>query len=400
MVNVHPNGQAGVVSQGYYEIFPLLDWNALNGATVEHSTPVVVCGKNGGSDWVLKWTRYVGGVSDGLYGCAAHDTATHDLTGRRSWFFFDGGFLALAANLSDPADANVRTTLLSRVLPYPALNSALGDVTVALSNSSGGAGSVMPDGNYSYPDASLVAWLNAGGVGVVPVLTSLAPLGMTSGLGFSVGNASGDWATIGPNKGSVTSRMVTAWLDHGRQLDGAGYAYFIAPNTTAADMPAAAAALGGLVCGANTPAVQGATVQDGLPGVNSQYMATSGAGGGSLSQIVFWEAGASYACIPINSAAAAMVEAEMKEAAAPLLPHVWVETPSMVIVALNASHVTVTVSNPLTPGGAVVVHLDNIASSGPQCVPGPAGGSSVVTLPMPSDPNLMGSSVTTVCALS
>ena len=70
----------------YENIFALLDWQAINGITVEADTPLIQCHR--GALAMLK-TTFVGGVSDGMYGAAIMDTATHNLTAKRTWHFYD-----------------------------------------------------------------------------------------------------------------------------------------------------------------------------------------------------------------------------------------------------------------------------------------------------------------------
>ena len=65
----------------YKLIFPLLDWQAINGITVEHGIPIESCPH--GPKGLIK-LPFVGGVSDGQYGLAMMDTATHNLTAQRS----------------------------------------------------------------------------------------------------------------------------------------------------------------------------------------------------------------------------------------------------------------------------------------------------------------------------
>ena len=65
----------------YQLIFPLLDCQAINGITVEHGIPIESCPH--GPKGLIK-LPFVGGVSDGQYGLAMMDTATHNLTAQRS----------------------------------------------------------------------------------------------------------------------------------------------------------------------------------------------------------------------------------------------------------------------------------------------------------------------------
>ena len=65
------------VAYDYDDIFPLLDWQAINGITVEHDIPLEPC-----TSGIFRWIKlpFVGGVSDGQYGLAMMDTASHNLT--------------------------------------------------------------------------------------------------------------------------------------------------------------------------------------------------------------------------------------------------------------------------------------------------------------------------------
>jgi len=63
------------------DIFPIIDWQAINGITVEHDIPLENC-THGRFDWIRM--GFIVGVSDGEYGLVAMDTATHNLTAQRS----------------------------------------------------------------------------------------------------------------------------------------------------------------------------------------------------------------------------------------------------------------------------------------------------------------------------
>lgn len=67
--------------QDYVYVYPLLDRQPLNGVIVEHDIPLKICTDIPPS--LIKLPS-VGGVSDGLYGLAVRDTATHNLTAKRS----------------------------------------------------------------------------------------------------------------------------------------------------------------------------------------------------------------------------------------------------------------------------------------------------------------------------
>ena len=138
----------------YDNIFPLLDWQAINGITVEHGIPLEPCTN---ASFLWQNVSFVGGVSDDQYGSAMMDTATHDLTAQRSWHFYDDAIIALATNLSLPATIAAWTTLASRLL-------RTGRLTIGFFNSTV---LTLSDGNYSFPyvqdKTSNVQWIYVGG---------------------------------------------------------------------------------------------------------------------------------------------------------------------------------------------------------------------------------------------
>jgi chondroitin AC lyase len=80
----------------YLDLFAIIDWQAIHEITVQHNIPLEPCtiGK-------LQWLRtpFIGGVSDGQFGLAVMDTASHNLPAKRSWHFYDDAVIALATNL-------------------------------------------------------------------------------------------------------------------------------------------------------------------------------------------------------------------------------------------------------------------------------------------------------------
>lgn len=343
-------------------VFPLWDWQGLNGITVEHNVPVEECI---GDVWRVVNTHFVGAACDGLYTAFAYDTATHALTARRAFFFFDAVIIATASNITDAAPVNVRTALASRLLPHtPALESRL---AVAYSN-----GTVVPslsDGNYTWPVAD-VAWLHAGRIGYVPALLGDAG-GLPTLLGTSVGTVSGDWHSIGAFHGTSVGRLLTAHLDHsGGAPDGgaraAAYSYAVLPATAAADMPAAAATLGGVerACVVSTPEVQGAA--DPLQGVT---------------QVVFFAAG-SYACTAASGWSITVSS----------------PAPAIVLVREDAGSVTVWAAHPFLAGPAAAVVTVSRAASGAGCSPAAAGGGTTFSVPYPLVDDDRGATVSRSCA--
>jgi chondroitin AC lyase len=209
----------------YVYLFPLLDWQAINGITVEHDIPLIFCDSVPSS---LIRLPFVGGVSDGLYGLAMMDTATHNLTAKRSWHFYDDAIIALATNLTLTTRSTAWTTLASRLL-------RTGQVTVGFFNSTI---VILSDGNYSFPYAvnktSNIQWIHVGETDIGYVLQGQ---GLYSAIGINVGLKTGNFDTIGAFNYTVTARTLTIWLDHGQGPYTLDYQYMILPNISLESMP-------------------------------------------------------------------------------------------------------------------------------------------------------------------
>ena len=209
----------------YDYIFPLLDWQAINGITVEHSIPLEPC-THGTFDWIR--LSFVGGVSDSQYGLAVMDTASHNLTAQRSWHFYDDAIIALATNLTLTTPTIAWTTLASRVL-------TVGQISVGFFNSTI---VTFSDGNYSFPyvehNISNVQWIHVGGSNIGYLLQKQ---GLYSEVGISLGRKTGNYDTIGPFNYTVTERLLTVWIDHGQGPYTLDYNYVIVPNISLEMMP-------------------------------------------------------------------------------------------------------------------------------------------------------------------
>ncbi|CAM4864767.1 unnamed protein product [Rotaria socialis] len=119
--------------------------------------------------------EFVGGVSDSSYGLAMMDTATHNLTVKRSWHFYDDAVMALASNLTVSTQNKAWTPLASRLL--------------------------------------------------------------TTALGVEISTKTASYNTIGPYNDKLTSRTVAIWLDHGLGPYTRNYSYIILSNVKVQSMP-------------------------------------------------------------------------------------------------------------------------------------------------------------------
>jgi chondroitin AC lyase len=210
----------------YKELFAIIDWQAINGVTVEHDIPLEPC-EHG--DFAMIRLPYVGGVSDGQYGLAFMDTATHNLTAKRSWHFYDDAVIALATNLTLTTRTTAWTTLASRLLPTGQISIGFFNSTIITLN----------DGNYSFPyvqgKTSNVQWIHVGGSNIGYVL----PLQQQyDSVGVQVGVKTGDYHAIGPFRRNVTARMVTLYVNHGLgPYSNLDYNYMVLPNVSLESIP-------------------------------------------------------------------------------------------------------------------------------------------------------------------
>ena len=212
-------------SNDYVDVFPIIDWQAINGITVEHDIPL----ENAtGGTFPLQKLFFVGGVSDGQYGLAMMDTASHNLTAQRSWHFYDDAVIALATNLTLRSNTTAWTTLASRMLPS-------GKISVGFFNSTN---ITLNDGNYSFPNGqpkvSSVQWVHLGDSNIGYILPRQQHY---ASLGVEVGMKSGNYDTISPINVSVTARMATVYINHGPGPYTLDYNYMIVPNVSLASMP-------------------------------------------------------------------------------------------------------------------------------------------------------------------
>lgn len=209
----------------YEDIFPLLDWQAINGISVEHDIPLEQCT---GGDFPWKKLAFVGGVSDTQYGLAMMDTASHNLTAQRSWHFYDDAIIALATNLMLKTSTTAWTTLASRLLPA-------GEITVGFFNSTI---ITLPDGHYTFPyvqgQTSNVQWIHVSQSDIGYLLQSQKQY---ASLGIELATKTGNYLDIGPFDSNVTARILTIWLDHGRGPYTLDYNYMILPYVSRESIP-------------------------------------------------------------------------------------------------------------------------------------------------------------------
>lgn len=92
----------------YFNIMPLWEWDKIPGITsrdyLDNLPATIEWGENGSTD-------FVGGVSDGKYGCTVYDMNYNDVRAKKTWFFFDKEIVCLGAGITSNAEENITTAL-------------------------------------------------------------------------------------------------------------------------------------------------------------------------------------------------------------------------------------------------------------------------------------------------
>lgn len=200
-------------------IFPIWNWTRLPGTTLEQlsdselTTLSIATAKDTRAN--IGTGQFVGSVSNGVVGMAAMDYGRPlgNVTAKKSWFFFAGGFVALGADIRSPNASNQINTTLAQVLS---------DGPTLVQSSSG------DETTYSQAFSSTASdtqWTLHDGVGYVL-------LGSNDTLNIEMVERTGNWNEIGLSEGTVTDEVFSVWINHGIQPIGASYSYAVIPGST------------------------------------------------------------------------------------------------------------------------------------------------------------------------
>ena len=209
----------------YRDIFPVWDWRRVPGTTCEQRPEPLVpreVQRHG-------TTRFVGGVSDGLYGMAAMDLRYDALSAKKAWFCFDNEFVCLGAGIACPTGNPVLTSVNQCLLAGDAAAADRADPLATGEHDLDGVRWVQHDSvTYAFPPHT-------------PVRVKIGP-------------QTGSWADIAPGPaGPVTRDVFSLWIAHGKNPDGAGYEYIVLPDCKGAASQEEIARVEVL---SNTPALQ------------------------------------------------------------------------------------------------------------------------------------------------
>ena len=193
----------------YHNIWPVYDWQKISGTTVLQKPALP------GPDDIQKkgLTRFVGAVTDDLYGAVVFDfKSPHDMVeAKKSWFFFDEEYVCLGTDIRSESKLKVATTVNQVLLK--------GDVTMMQD----GNKSVLPSGNRV---AEKVKWIYHDRIGYI--------FPEPAKVNVSNQNESGSWASITDQKNiskePVNEQVFKLWFDHGARPAKAGYQYIVVPD--------------------------------------------------------------------------------------------------------------------------------------------------------------------------
>ncbi len=190
----------------YEDVFPCWDWQKVPGTTAAQVSDmntiephaIVTRGK----------TSFVGGVSDGTCGLCAMDLWRGSLRARKSWFFFDKGYVCLGAGITNSDTSSVVTDVNQELLQ----------------------GTVMDNESPSPIQQGLhylrgARWVYHDHVGYI-----FAP---NQNVFLSNSEQTGRWSDIGSESSQpVTLPVFDLWIDHGSNCLNASYVYIVLPAVT------------------------------------------------------------------------------------------------------------------------------------------------------------------------
>lgn len=208
------DGCTNITTRGgeYFNIFPAWNWTRIPGVTAPQLKEIPLAA----SDWQCMGTStFAGGVSDSLYGVTTYaymDTYKDINTGaHKAWFFFDDEVVCLGSD--------IRSTSSEAV--YTSVNQCLAASKGAVI-SVNGKQEALPAQETVYENAD---WVLHDGIGY------LFPQGGRIVAGVQRQN--GSWYDINNSvnrKEPIEEEVFTVSLDHGRQPEGATYAYVVVPG--------------------------------------------------------------------------------------------------------------------------------------------------------------------------
>lgn len=195
----------------YVDIFPIWDFKLVPGTTEEYVFPYPKVPKD---DYYPSFgeTRFVGGVSDGMFGAAVMDYSRENLQAKKSWFFSNSGMLSIGAGINCHSCQDVRTNIVQEWSQSPITYGAIDSFKEE----------TLESGKKKITAPS---WFIANGVGYV--------VDQGKDISLNNSNQSGTWRSIDASRSTVlsTGKVTNVWLSHGKKPAGDSYVYHTYPET-------------------------------------------------------------------------------------------------------------------------------------------------------------------------
>lgn len=208
-----PDGSTDIQLSGkeYFNIMPVWEWDKIPGITCrdfkEDQSMTVQWGEMGS-------TKFVGGVSDSVYGATAYDMDYNDVKAKKSWFFFDKELVCLGAGISSNAPENLVTTVNQCWLNGKIITDEAGKIRVVKTHEN------SKDINWVWHDNVGYFFPQKGDITVSGELQT------------------GNWKEINAaySEDEISGKVFKMWFDHGAKPSAASYSYIVVPGISQDEM--------------------------------------------------------------------------------------------------------------------------------------------------------------------
>jgi len=203
-----PDGATNIQRSGseYANLMPVWEWDKIPGTTSRDYPD------DNGATVLKEWgipgtTKFVGGVSDGVYGVSCYDLDYDSVQAKKAWFFFDREVVCLGAGINSSAKENITTTI----------------------NQAWFRGEVFSS-NGAQKNGKSEIWAVHDSIGYI------FPQG--GDLEISNKAQSGSWYRINhfQRKTELTHNVFKIWLNHGQNPQNGSYQYIVVPGIDVAGL--------------------------------------------------------------------------------------------------------------------------------------------------------------------
>lgn len=203
-----PDGATNIQRSGseYANLMPVWEWDKIPGTT-NRDYP-----DDNGATVLKEWgipgtTKFVGGVSDGIYGVSCYDLNYDSVQAKKAWFFFDREVVCLGAGINSNAKENIATTINQVWLRGEVFSS-----------------------NGAQKNGTSELWAIHDSIGYI------FPQG--GNLEISSKAQTGSWHRINhfQSKTELKHNVFKIWLNHGQNPQNASYQYIVVPGIDVAGL--------------------------------------------------------------------------------------------------------------------------------------------------------------------